>query len=181
REPAAVPGGPSLPATDGAEGDRPVRGGAAARAVNGPAPGGGLHDDAEPAATADPPAAEHEGGLRHLTPVQGTDGNSEIFRAGCAESTFYSSQLPDFFRRFGRCTDRAVRDHLVNVVGIANHGPPGTGGGGLGGSSRAMADALRRAVVVTGRIGPAPHRGRIELGGPPGTNQLGRGSGGGTA
>lgn len=35
-------------------------------------------------------------------------------------STFYSSQLPDFFRRLARCTDRAVRNHFVNVLGIAN-------------------------------------------------------------
>ena len=39
-------------------------------------------------------------------------------------ATFYSSQLPDFFRRLGRCTDRAVRDHLVNVLGVANPWPP---------------------------------------------------------
>jgi hypothetical protein len=38
--------------------------------------------------------------------------------------SFYSSQLPDFFRRLGRCTDRAVRDHFVNVLGIANPWPP---------------------------------------------------------
>lgn len=38
-------------------------------------------------------------------------------------ATFYSSLLPDFFRRLGRCTDRAVRDHLVNVLGIANPWP----------------------------------------------------------
>jgi len=35
-------------------------------------------------------------------------------------ATFYASQLPDFFRRLGRCTDRAVRDHLMIVLGIAN-------------------------------------------------------------
>jgi hypothetical protein len=34
--------------------------------------------------------------------------------------SFYSSQLPDFFRRLGGCTDRAVRDYFVNVLGIAN-------------------------------------------------------------
>jgi RiboL-PSP-HEPN len=32
----------------------------------------------------------------------------------------YSSQLPDFFRRLARCTDAAVRHHLVTVLGIAN-------------------------------------------------------------
>jgi hypothetical protein len=36
----------------------------------------------------------------------------------------YSSQLPMFFRRLGRCTDDAVRDHLVNVNGIAMPWPP---------------------------------------------------------
>src|SRR6266404_2876709 len=35
-------------------------------------------------------------------------------------ATYYASQLPDFFRRLRRCTDRAIRDHLVNVLGIAN-------------------------------------------------------------
>lgn len=39
-------------------------------------------------------------------------------------STFYSSLLPDFFRRLGRCTDRAVRDHLVNILGITHPWPP---------------------------------------------------------
>jgi hypothetical protein len=39
-------------------------------------------------------------------------------------ATFYSRQLPDFFRRLGRCTDRAVRDHFANVLGIANPWPP---------------------------------------------------------
>ncbi|MFI5457904.1 MAG: HEPN domain-containing protein [Isosphaerales bacterium] len=39
-------------------------------------------------------------------------------------ATFYSSQLPDFFRRLGRCTDHAVRDHFVNVLGVANPWPP---------------------------------------------------------
>ena len=38
--------------------------------------------------------------------------------------TLYSSQLPDFFRKLGRCTDRAVHDHFVNVLGIANSWPP---------------------------------------------------------
>ena len=37
--------------------------------------------------------------------------------------TFYSSQLPDFFRRLGRCTDRAVRDHFADVLGIINPWP----------------------------------------------------------
>jgi hypothetical protein len=39
-------------------------------------------------------------------------------------STFYASQLPDFFRRLARCTDRAVRDHFVHVLGLANPWPP---------------------------------------------------------
>jgi hypothetical protein len=39
-------------------------------------------------------------------------------------TSFYSSQLPDFFRRLGRCTDRAVRDHFVNIHGITNPWPP---------------------------------------------------------
>ena len=39
-------------------------------------------------------------------------------------ATFYSSQLPDFFRRLGRCTDRAVRDHFVGVHGILGPWPP---------------------------------------------------------
>ena len=39
-------------------------------------------------------------------------------------ATFFSIQLPDFFRRLGHCTDRAVRDHFVNVLGIANPWPP---------------------------------------------------------
>jgi hypothetical protein len=38
-------------------------------------------------------------------------------------ATFYASQLPDFFRRLARCTDRAVRDHLVNTLGILNPWP----------------------------------------------------------
>lgn len=41
-----------------------------------------------------------------------------------AVATLYSTQLPDFFRRLGRCTDRAVRDHLVTVLGIAHPWPP---------------------------------------------------------
>ena len=32
----------------------------------------------------------------------------------------YSSQLPDFFRRLGESTDQAVRDHLVNTLGVTN-------------------------------------------------------------
>lgn len=36
----------------------------------------------------------------------------------------YSSQLPDFFRRLGAATDRAVRDHLVNAIGIPDPWPP---------------------------------------------------------
>jgi hypothetical protein len=36
----------------------------------------------------------------------------------------YSAPLPDFFRKLGRCTDRAVRQHLVNVHGIPNPWPP---------------------------------------------------------
>jgi hypothetical protein len=39
-------------------------------------------------------------------------------------ATSYSSRLPQFFRRLGRCTDRAVRDHFGNVHGIANPWPP---------------------------------------------------------
>jgi hypothetical protein len=36
----------------------------------------------------------------------------------------YSSQLPEFFRRLGHCTDAAVRDHLVSVLGVVNPWPP---------------------------------------------------------
>ncbi len=32
---------------------------------------------------------------------------------------YYSSQLPDSFRRLGLCTDEAVRTHLVDGLGIA--------------------------------------------------------------
>jgi hypothetical protein len=39
-------------------------------------------------------------------------------------NTAYSSQLPAFFRHLGLCTDRAVRAHLVNVLGIASPRPP---------------------------------------------------------
>lgn len=38
-------------------------------------------------------------------------------------ATSYSSQLPDFFRRLGGCTDRAIRDHIANVLGIADPWP----------------------------------------------------------
>jgi hypothetical protein len=36
----------------------------------------------------------------------------------------YSSQLPSFFRRLARCTDDAVRAHLVGVHGLAAPWPP---------------------------------------------------------
>jgi hypothetical protein len=36
----------------------------------------------------------------------------------------YSSQLAEFFRRLARCTDAAVRNHLVSVHGIVNPWPP---------------------------------------------------------
>lgn len=36
----------------------------------------------------------------------------------------YSSRLPEFFRRLARCTDDAVRNHLVGVHGIAVPWPP---------------------------------------------------------
>jgi hypothetical protein len=39
-------------------------------------------------------------------------------------ATNYSNQLPIFFRRLGLCTDRAVRLHFANVLGIANLWPP---------------------------------------------------------
>ncbi len=35
----------------------------------------------------------------------------------------YSSQLPGFFRRLGRATDRAVRNHLVNAIGLVHPWP----------------------------------------------------------
>lgn len=38
-------------------------------------------------------------------------------------ATFASSQLPDFFRRLARCTDRAVRDHFTTVHGIPDPWP----------------------------------------------------------
>jgi hypothetical protein len=36
----------------------------------------------------------------------------------------YSSKLPNFFRRLGQATDQAVRNHLVNVIGLVNPWPP---------------------------------------------------------
>lgn len=36
----------------------------------------------------------------------------------------YSSELPNFFRRLGNCTDDAVRAYLVTTLGIANPWPP---------------------------------------------------------
>lgn len=36
----------------------------------------------------------------------------------------YSSDLPDFFRRLARCTDSAVRNHLVTTHGLPNPWPP---------------------------------------------------------
>jgi hypothetical protein len=36
----------------------------------------------------------------------------------------YSRRLPAFFRHLGRCTDRAVRDHLVKTLGVPNPWPP---------------------------------------------------------
>jgi hypothetical protein len=41
-----------------------------------------------------------------------------------AVTTVYSDHLPEFFRRLARCTDRAIRDHLVTVLGIPNPWPP---------------------------------------------------------
>ena len=35
----------------------------------------------------------------------------------------YSSRLPNFFRRLGRCTDAAVRNHLVATHGVAHPWP----------------------------------------------------------
>ena len=35
----------------------------------------------------------------------------------------YSSKLPDFFRRLGRATDRAVRNHLVTTIGLTHPWP----------------------------------------------------------
>jgi hypothetical protein len=35
----------------------------------------------------------------------------------------YSSQLPDYFRRLARATDQAVRNHLINAIGLANPWP----------------------------------------------------------
>ncbi len=39
-------------------------------------------------------------------------------------TAIYASQLPDFFRRLALCTDRAVQQHFLNVLGIANPWPP---------------------------------------------------------
>lgn len=39
-------------------------------------------------------------------------------------ASFYAVRLLDFFRKLSQCTDRAVRDHLANVLGIANPWPP---------------------------------------------------------
>jgi hypothetical protein len=41
-----------------------------------------------------------------------------------AVASFYASRLPEFFRRLGRCTDRAILNHFVNVLGIANPWTP---------------------------------------------------------
>ncbi len=41
-----------------------------------------------------------------------------------AVTTFYANELPEFFSKLGRCTDRAVRDQLVNVHRLANPWPP---------------------------------------------------------
>lgn len=35
----------------------------------------------------------------------------------------YARRLPAFFRRVGRCTDRAVREYLVNTLGVVNPWP----------------------------------------------------------
>ena len=37
---------------------------------------------------------------------------------------YYAAQLPDFFRRLARCTDEAVRNHLVSVHGVVTPWPP---------------------------------------------------------
>jgi len=36
----------------------------------------------------------------------------------------YANLLPDFFRRLAQATDHTVRDHLVNVLGVAIPWPP---------------------------------------------------------
>ena len=36
----------------------------------------------------------------------------------------YSSRLPEFFRRLARCTDAAVRNHLISVHGVEAPWPP---------------------------------------------------------
>ena len=35
----------------------------------------------------------------------------------------YSRLLPEFFLRLADCTDRSVRSHLVNIMGVANPWP----------------------------------------------------------
>lgn len=35
----------------------------------------------------------------------------------------YASRLPAFFTQIGRCTDRAVRNYLVNTIGVVNPWP----------------------------------------------------------
>lgn len=37
--------------------------------------------------------------------------------------SFYASKLPAYFDHLGRCTDRAVRNHLATVLGIADPWP----------------------------------------------------------
>ena len=37
---------------------------------------------------------------------------------------FFAGNVPQFFRQLGRCTDSAVRNHLVSVLAIANPWPP---------------------------------------------------------
>lgn len=37
--------------------------------------------------------------------------------------SYYTSLLPNFFRRLGRCTDRVVRRYLVDTLGIPNPWP----------------------------------------------------------
>ncbi len=53
--------------------------------------------------------------LRHQI-AHGVNPRPAVFK-------LYSSQLPEFFRRLGRCTDRDVRRHFTNVLGIANPWP----------------------------------------------------------
>ena len=40
-----------------------------------------------------------------------------------AVATAYAVNLPEFFRRLAGCTDRTVRDYLVNTLAIANPWP----------------------------------------------------------